>query len=359
MTSCLILGGGINGLLSALMLRQAGLEVHVLERGATGRESSWAGAGILSLLPPWDYGPEANALARRGRVLWPGWAEHLLKASGIDPEYLPSGMAVLDVERRENALAWCGAQDEAVAQLPFTFARIAETAANVIWLPDVAQARNPRVMQALRVAALRAGVVLHEQTPATRLLTEGARVTGVETPSGVFSSDSVVVTAGAWTGNLLAELGDAPEIAPVRGQIVLFKAEPGLLPCVVYRRGHYLVPRADGHILVGSTLEDVGFDQTTTAQARTELLDFAYSLMPALRQAEVVTQWAGLRPGSPGNVPTIDRHPTLENLYVNSGHFRYGVTMAPAAGEVLLHRMLGTATGVDATPYAWKPWERL
>lgn len=353
MTSCLILGGGINGLLSAFMLRQAGLAVSVLEQGATGRESSWAGAGILSLLLPWNYGPEVNALALRGRALWPEWAKHLQAASGIDSEYLACGMAVLEVEQRAAALAWCKEHDEPVTGLPTALGHLGNQAS--IWLPNVAQARNPRIMQALRVAALRAGIALHEHTPATRLLTDGARVTGVETPSGVFGADSVVVTAGAWTGNFLAALGDAPEIAPVRGQILLFKAEPGLLPCVVYRRGHYLVPRADGHILVGSTLEEVGFDQSTTAQARTELLDFAYSLMPALRQAEIVTQWAGLRPGSAGNVPTIDRHPQLENLYVNSGHFRYGVTMAPAAAEVLLHHMLATAASVETAPYRWKP----
>lgn len=355
MNSCLILGGGINGLLSALLLRQAGLEVHVLERGATGRESSWAGAGILSLLLPWDYGPEVNALALRGRALWPEWAERLRAASGIDPEYIPCGMAVLDLEHRDRALAWCDAHGEAVAQLPFAFARMAETAGNVLWLPNVAQARNPRIMRALRAAALRAGVVLHEHSPATSLQTDGARVTGVETPGGVFSADSVVVAAGAWSTRLLAETGHAPTITPVRGQIVLLKAEPNLLPGILYRHGHYLVPRADGLILAGSTLEEVGFDQTTTTQVRAELLDFAYSAMPALRQAEIVAQWAGLRPGSPGNVPTIDRHPELENLYVNSGHFRYGVTMAPAAGEVLLHRMLGTASAVDSAPYAWIP----
>jgi len=351
LSSCLILGGGINGLLSALLLRQAGLDVALLERGATGRESSWAGAGILSPLPPWNYGPEVNALARRGRALWPEWAERLRLASGIDPEYRACGMAVLEVEQRDAALAWCDAHEEPVAGLPPSLAHWGNH--DSLWLPNVAQVRNPRAMQGLRVAALRAGIALHEQTPASHLLTEGARVTGVETPSGVFTAECVVAAAGAWSGGLLAEVGHAPVIAPVRGQIVLFKAAPGLLPGVVYRRGHYLVPRADGHILAGSTLEEVGFDQSTTAEARAELLDFAYRLLPALRQAEIVAQWAGLRPGSPGNVPTIARHPVLENLFVNSGHFRYGVTMAPAAGEVLLQRMLGMAAPVDVAPYAW------
>lgn len=352
MTSCLILGGGINGLLSAFMLRQAGLDVRILDQGATGMEASWAGAGILSLLLPWNYGPEVNALAQLGRKLWPEWAERLKAASGVDPEYLACGMAVLEVDRREAALAWCGVHGEAVAGLPPALAHLGNQ--DSIWLPNVAQVRNPRLMQALREAALRAGVAIHEHTPARRLLTDGARVTGVETPSGTFSADSVVVTAGAWSGGLLAELGHVPEIAPVRGQIVLFKAELDMLPCVLYRGGHYLVPRADGHILAGSTLEEAGFDKTTTTQARVELQDFAYSTVPALRRAKIVAQWAGLRPGSPDNLPTIDRHPELENLYLNSGHFRYGVTMAPAAGEVLLHRMLGTPAMIDTAPYAWK-----
>jgi glycine oxidase len=258
-------------------------------------------------------------------------------------------MAVLDLEQHAAALDWCAAHGEAVAEMPVALGH-----QDGLWLPDVPQARNPRLMQSLREAALRAGVVLQEYTPAGRLVTSQRRVVGVETPRGTFQADHVVVTAGAWSGGLLAELGHAPDIAPVRGQIVLFKAEPGLLPCVVYRRGHYLVPRLDGHILAGSTLEEVGFDKTTTVQARRELLDFAYSVLPALRQAQIVTQWAGLRPGSPGNLPTIDRHPELENLYVNSGQFRYGVTMAPASCEVLLQRMQGTVAEIDTTPYAWK-----
>lgn len=358
MASCLIIGGGINGLLSAFQLKQAGLDVRVLDQGTTGRESSWAGAGILSLLLPWHYGAEVNALARRGRALWPEWAERLRVASGIDPEYLPCGMAVLDVEQRHGALAWC--EEHGEITLPLTASHLPRplprrsAGDNGIWLPNVAQARNPRIMQALREASLREGVTIHEHTSASQLLTAGARVIGVETPSGVLAADNILVTAGAWSGNLLKALSHVPEIAPVRGQILLFKAEPGLLPCMVYQRGHYLVPRLDGHILAGSTLEDVGFDKTTTRQARMELLDFAHDLLPALRQAEIVTQWAGLRPGSPGNVPTIGRHPSLENLYINSGHFRYGVTMAPAAVEVLLHHLLGSASAIDVAPYTWK-----
>lgn len=358
MVSTLILGAGINGLLSAFMLRKAGLEVSVLEQGDSGRESSWAGAGILSLLLPWNYGPEVNAMAQRGRALWSSSAAMFGEASGIDAEYWRCGMLVLDPDERDAALNWCGAHVEALEPMPSGLSHAVQSTRHVaepLYLPNVAQARNPRIMQALREAALRAGVTLHERATVRHLRTQGERVTGVETTAGHFTAETVVVAAGAWSGGLLAEFGMAPEIWPVRGQILLFKASPGLLSCVVYHRGHYLVPRRDGHILAGSTLEEVGFDKRTTAQARAELLDFAYATLPALRGAEIVTQWAGLRPGSHDNLPFIGRHPDVGNLYINSGHFRYGVTMAPAAAEVLLESMLGRQAGIDARPYAWQP----
>jgi glycine oxidase len=353
MTSCLILGAGINGLLSALVLRQAGISVEILEQGDAGRESSWAGAGILSALLPWNYSEQVNALCLRGRELWPSWSSNFHHWSGIDPEYQACGMAVLDEPTDADALAWCAGHGEPVTVLPEELGKTLTHNDRALWLPAVAQVRNPRVAQALHRVAVDAGVAMHVATPATRLIREGARITGVDTPSRRFHADMVLVTAGAWSRELLADLGHAPDIRPMRGQIVLFKARPGLLPFVVYRRGQYLVPRLDGHILAGSTLEDVGFDKSTTSSARESLLDFAYDVMPALRDAEIVTQWAGLRPGSVGNLPTIDRHPELENLYINSGHFRYGVTMAPAAVEVLMHRMLGNSCSIDPVPYAW------
>lgn len=352
MTSCLIIGGGINGYLPAIQLAQAGFSVTLLDRHATGQESSWAGAGILSLLLPWQYGPAVNALAQRGRALWPAWAQRLRDEGEIDPEYRCCGMAVLADAHLEAAQHWCEANAEPVSELPTPLAYLGTQGS--LWMPKVAQARNPRIMQALRSLALRLRVELREHTPALGLNTQGNRVTSISTPLGVLSADIVVVAAGAWTGGLLTELGEAPEIFPVRGQIILFKSTPGLLPAVVYRKGHYLVPRTDGLILAGSTLEEVGFEKTTTSQAKAELLEFAFGVLPALCKAEIVGHWAGLRPGSPGNIPTIGRHPSLENLYVNSGHFRYGVTMAPAASEHLLHQIRGTATLFDATAYAWR-----
>lgn len=349
----LIVGAGAVGLTSALALARAGHRVTVLDRGPAAHESTWAGAGVLSPLLPWDYGLEVNQLTERGRALWPAWVADLHARSGIDPEFLQSGMLVLDLPDTATARTWCTAHAWPMPDMPAHLYPLAPSPAQTLWLPGVAQVRNPRLGQALKQACAASGIRVLEQTEVRALLTEAGRVTGIETERETLRAEAYVIAAGAWTQTLLGDHACGAGVYPVRGQIVLFKAEPGLLPCIVFKHGHYLVPRRDGLILAGSTLEHVGFDKGTSNTARAQLIDFACDILPPLRQAEIVRQWSGLRPGSAGNIPLIDRHPKLDNLYVNSGQFRYGVTMAPASAEILVNLIDGQAQTLDTQPYAW------
>jgi glycine oxidase len=143
-------------------------------------------------------------------------------------------------------------------------------------------------------------------------------------------------------------------IKPMRGQMLLFKAQVGTLATVIYQQGVYLIPRLDGHILVGSTVEDVGFDKSTDLVTRNQLADAAFAMLPALSNAEFIQHWSGLRPGSPDNIPTIARHPEIANLYINSGHFRYGVTMAPISADLIAEMILGQTPSMDMSAYRWR-----
>jgi len=223
-----------------------------------------------------------------------------------------------------------------------------------VWLPEVAQARNPRLVAALRGAVLRLGGTIHEHCPATGVLTQAGRVTAVQTPEDTFQADSVVLATGAWSGLGLTGLAATPRIRPIRGQMLLFKLQPGVLDTILYRNGLYLIPRRDGHVLVGSTLEDAGFDKATDAATLERLHLEAADLLPELGDVQPLQHWAGLRPGSPGNIPVIDRHPDFDNVFVNTGHFRYGVTMAPASAELLADMMEGKAPALDPAPYRWQ-----
>lgn len=338
-----VIGAGVIGCATAYELARQGVEVTLLDRGMAGAESSWAGGGILFPLLPWDYGQPVTALTELSRQCYPGWIENLRLQTGIDPEYLVSGMRVLPPFDMGKALVWCAAHGLRV-----------EKEDDALLLPDVAQVRNPRLMQALGRALELMGVSIVEHAEVAGFKFAGNRVAGVETSQGSYTADNYVVAAGAWSGVLLGDLAPQTPIWPVRGQMLLFKVAPGLLPHILLQDGVYLIPRLDGHILVGSTLEDVGFDKRVTEDARENLLSRAVAMFPPLSRANLVRHWAGLRPGSPDNVPVIGRHPEIENLYLNAGHFRYGVTMAPASASLLANMIAGKAQPIDASPYVWR-----
>ena len=337
----LIIGAGVIGLGSALELLQRGAGVTVLERGIAGSESSWAGGGILSPLCPWDYSDDVTRLTSRGAALFPAWAQALHEATGIDPEYEANGMLVLPPFDAQAARQWCAAHEVRRQLLED----------GTLLLPDVAQVRNPRLMQALRSRVEMLGGRIMEQCEVRGIMAEEGRVRALATSSGEFGADNFIVTAGAWSRQVLGQYALQMDIKPMRGQMLLFKFDAPPLQHIVLQGDLYLIPRRDGHLLVGSTLEDVGFDKGTTQAAHDSLRQRAETILPQLRSMPLVQHWAGLRPASPHNIPTIARHPQLENLYLNSGHFRYGVTMAVASAEILLNEMTNAPQPFDVTPY--------
>jgi glycine oxidase len=352
----LVVGAGVSGLGVALALLQRGHAVTVLERGAVGGESSWAGGGILSPLLPWDYAEAVSALALRSMAAYADWVAGIEAVSGRDAEFWRCGMLALEVADPEHALAWCGAHGMAAERVCPQAVPLPPKVSdqNHVWLPGIAQVRNPRLVAALHAAVVQLGGAIREQCPVTGVLTQGGRVTAVRTAAETLPADSVVLATGAWSGLGLAGLAATPNIRPVRGQMLLFKLAPGVLDTIVYRNGLYLIPRRDGHVLVGSTLEDAGFDKSTDDATRQRLHAEAAELLPALAAMQPVRHWAGLRPGSPDNIPVIDRHPDFDNAFVNTGHYRYGVTLAPAAAELLVDLMEGKPPALDPAPYRWQ-----
>lgn len=351
-----IVGGGLIGMLSAREFTQAGLSVAVVERNEVGRESSWAGGGILSPLYPWRYPDSVSALARWGQQVYPQLLETIYKESGIDPEYQPSGLLVLDSDEFADAKSWAsnwqpGLEYVGKDKLHGIEPGLAEDVDGAIWLPEVGQVRNPRLAQSLKNSLLNQSVTLFENAPVKHLLVEEKRITGVEVSTGKILAEKVIIAGGAWSAQLLAETGVQLPVKPIRGQMILFKTEPGTVSRIVLSQDRYVIPRRDGRVLVGSTLEDVGFEKLTTEQARNELHAEALRLIPVLQEYPVEHHWAGLRPGSPQGVPFIGEHPHITGLFVNTGHYRNGVVLAPASCRLLRNLVLGEASIVDAEPY--------
>ena len=210
----------------------------LIERGALGGESSWAGAGLLSPLLPWQYPDEVMRLTDWSRALYPAWIGDLYAASGVDPEYRTCGMLVLPPYELTVARAWMNAHGQPVQELAAR-SLLPDLAVDesALWMSQVAQVRNPRLLRALHQALVQRGVEIFEHTAVTGWQASPQCIKSVSTAQGAFAADEFLVAAGAWSGELLRELGADIPIKPVRGQIVLFKIEPGRLKHVVYRDG--------------------------------------------------------------------------------------------------------------------------
>ncbi|MBB3189955.1 glycine oxidase ThiO [Halomonas cerina] len=368
MQDVLIIGGGVIGMMTAWQLAEDGLSVTLLERGEAGREASWAGGGIVSPLYPWRQPEAISRLSRWSESRYPHLADRLIDMTGIDPEYRQNGLLYLDTAEADMARRWAQGLDTSLASIDAyaVYARepgLVEGIEGGLWMPTLGSLRNPRLVRALRALLQRLPRVdLCEGCAVQRLITGQGRVKGAVTAGGRFMAGRVVVCGGAWTNHLLSPLGLALPVRPVKGQMMVFKTpvvtgSRQLLERVVLRHGRYLIPRADGRVLVGSTLEEAGFDKTPTREARDSLHASAVSILPALAECEIEHHWSGLRPGTPDGLPFIGEMPDVRGLFINAGHYRNGLVLAPASARLLADEVLGRRPVID--PRAFQPIHRL
>ncbi|HEV3417003.1 MAG TPA: glycine oxidase ThiO [Pirellulales bacterium] len=366
MHDCLIVGGGVIGLSLAYELARRGMKVRVADRQLPGREASWAAAGIM---PPPPSRPDLTPLERLTALsmrLHADWAGRLLEETEIDYGYQRCGgfyladcdAAVGELEGqaavwRQDGIAVETLSPAAVARLEPALADAAENGLlrSALLVPDEMQLRNPRYLQALTTACAARGVEITAGAEVEEFECHGGRMRSVRTRHGQLVADRFCITSGCWSGLLLARLGIPVAIKPIRGQIVLLSMPEMVLKRIVYVGPHYYVPRDDGRILVGSTLEDAGFNRQTTSAVIRELLDFAIAWVPALREANFERCWAGLRPASGDGIPYLGRLPGLDNAYVAAGHYRSGLILSPATAVVMAQLIQGQEPAVDLHPF--------
>lgn len=343
--SVLVIGGGVVGLMSAYALARSGMSVAVCDAGAFSQESSWSGGGILSPVPPWKYGDWVEQTVAHSRVLLDQWVPDLESLSGVSCEYRKTGLLLSGdptqvdfVGSGKHWLATTSERFEVGVRADFDV-RLPQPNWPALYLPDVAQIRNPRLGRAL-VGALQAmgvSLVAHQPIHSLNQRNDG-RIEVKPMQGKTWAVAQVVLAAGAWTDDILKRSGLEPlGIRPRRGQILLYRLRVSDAPQQIINTGQgYLIPRADGHVLVGSTLEDVGFDYAPTESAHEQFRHVAEQTWPALTAAHILYQWTGHRPGLDADRPVMGRlDDDWPGLWLNAGHFRNGLGLAPACAETL------------------------
>jgi glycine oxidase len=357
----IIVGGGIIGCSIAHRLSRAGVKSAVFERGRIGCESSRAAAGMLTpQIEAASRGPFLD-LCLRSRSMYRDFAALLTGASGIDVEYRDEGslcVALSDRDQQEIG-RWSSWQVEAGLALESVAPdllktlepAVTETAVGAVFMPDERQVENRRLMDALDVANRRAGVEMIEGEDVTRLLIERDRVRGVACGGRRFYSGAVVVAAGSWSGKLLETAGLQVEMIPARGQMIAVRGSPSLIKCVLHSKGCYLVPRNDGRILIGATVEYAGFQKGVTAGGINSLLAAAIELVPSLQDCEIIESWSGLRPDTIDHLPVIGES-GIKNLLLATGHFRNGILLAPITAESIAESLIDNHVPDYIRPFA-------
>jgi len=361
MPDVIVVGGGVVGLSIAWELVCHGASVKVIDQRTVGREASWAGAGML---PPGRLTGETSGEGRLRALsceLWPDWTQALRDATGIDNGYQKCGAIEVSFERslKSESETWAAAGND-VEFLTDERRRhyepaISDSVKEAYRLRDFGQVRNPRHLKALVTACADSGVEFLEGAPVCGWQTASGRVTHVRTSGGQFAARQFVIASGAWSSQLTREAGAEINVRPMRGQIILLRCPSLPFRHVIQDRSRYLVPRADGRILIGSTEEDVGFVKQNTVNGVQSLLQFAVSIVPALASAEIERTWSGLRPFSGREEPFITRLSNHENLYVAAGHFRSGLQMSPGTAVLVRQMLQGHDPAIPLQPYGLVP----
>jgi glycine oxidase len=360
-----VVGAGVIGLGIAWRLAKAGCPVTVYDRGAAARGASWAAAGMLAAAVETEPGEEPLlALALESQRLWPDFSRELEAASGISVDYRDEGTLVVALNRDDAAslrhsfefqrhlgleLAWLSTA-EARRREPHLKPGIAAA----VWSPRDHQVDNRCLGRALIAACRSSGVALHEHCPVRAIETAGGHAAGVETDRGREAADIVILAAGAWSREIGGiPTAHIPPVRPIKGQMLALRMDPAapLIRHVVWLPNGYLVPRRDGRLIIGGTVEERGFDPALTAGGLLALIEGAWRAVPAIEELPVAETWVGFRPGSRDDAPMLGPA-GIDGLVVATGHHRNGILLTPVTAQAIAAYVLSGRIPAGLQPFS-------
>ncbi|HWV39674.1 MAG TPA: glycine oxidase ThiO [Vulgatibacter sp.] len=355
-----VIGGGVMGSAVALRLAQAGQRVLVLEKSIPGAEASSAAGGILGPQMEGEHDDALFRLALASRDAYPAFASELRELSGVDVGWRRCGLlrtcaAGEDVAPLEERLAWQRRAGLPIETLGGDEVRRLEPSLSpaierALHFPEEAVVEPRKLAEALPIAAQAAGASVR-RAQVRRIVAADGRAVGVELDDGVVSAGAVVVAAGAWTSKVEGSGLPCDAVRPVRGQMAALRGAGPSPSRIVFTSRGYLVPRADGTVVAGSTMEEVGYEKRVTAGGLARILGNAADVMPSLAHAEVAATWSGLRPCPRDGLPLIGAGP-LPGLFLASGHHRNGILLTPETARLLARAVVDGRDPDELAPFS-------
>jgi len=350
-----IAGGGLIGGSIALELARAGLRVGVFDRQEPGQEASWAGAGILSPAPESASMIPLVPLAKASMGLYPEFVHMVEEISGQSAGFRPKGtlQALFSPDAREElstVIALHHGLGLKAEPLRAEDARALEPALSEemeagVLRPDEASVDNRALTRAVLEAARQSGAQFFPSSGAEAIWREGGRCMGLNLKNEKIEAQWTVIAAGCFSANIEGVAAYAP-VRPAKGQMVALRADDLKIERVLWSEKIYLVPRNDGRILAGATVEYTGFEKGLTAGGLEKILAGAIELSPALAAARVEETWAGLRPDSPDHLPILGPA-GLDGLLIATGHFRNGILLTPITARLVREWVTQQRVSVD------------
>ena len=322
-----VVGGGIIGCISAIEIKKKGFDVTVFDQSSIGHGSSWAAGGILFPLMPWDYLKKVYDLCKSSVQYYEQLSRDLIDKTGIDPQFQESDLTIIDPLNIDEIKKWCKQNN-------------IETSINKssckrkIILKKIFQIRPPRLMKALRKYMETIDLNIVENKKIISFDVNEGEIKSCTTSEGkVFMADIFLLSSGAWSSSILKEYKD--NVFPIKGQMIQYPNTGLRLENIIYENGFYVIPRKDGVLIAGSTLEKVGFNSQDNIKNIKNLKKKAEKIIPELKSIEIAKSWHGFRPGTIDNIPITEKHKGYNNLFLNFGHHRYGIAMAPQSARII------------------------
>ncbi len=359
--SVLVVGGGIIGCATAHELARRGCRVTVLERGTPGGEASSAAAGLLAPLGESARPGPFQQLALESWRLYPEVVAELGRVTGIDVEYMTTGtlyplFTSRDLEAAHERRSWPLAREFGIqivgdSELRGLEPALAKDLPAALLVRGDHWVNNQRLVTAYAAAAARRGVEIRTGAEVGRIVVERGGVGAIMVDGERLEAERVLLAAGAWSGTLAAGLGATLPVGPVRGQMLAVANIPPLLTHAVHGDEVYLVPRPSGELLIGATVEKVGFVRAVTPEGLGGLIRAAMALVPNLGARPITRSWCGFRPWAPDGLPVLGPWPGIAGLYVATGHFRNGILLAPITAALLTRCIVDGDIPSSLTPF--------